>query len=95
MTPSYNYHTAQKSLSSSSSTSAVNELDFSPLSSPVILPQHHVRELSTQSAVSSEGYCGPMSPDQVYEQYEQLEQAKGMIARRLSALRQQQHHPQG
>ncbi|KAI7885419.1 hypothetical protein K492DRAFT_204076 [Lichtheimia hyalospora FSU 10163] len=46
------------------------DVDFSPLTSPAIMPQP----------------SGDMTPGQIYEQYEQLERAKLMITRRLSEL---------
>lgn len=46
------------------------DVDFSPLTSPAIMPQP----------------SGDMTPGQIYEQYEQLERAKMMITRRLSEL---------
>ncbi|KAF7729746.1 hypothetical protein EC973_003824 [Apophysomyces ossiformis] len=68
-------------------------LDLSPLSSPAIMAHMdghpHEREASSRS-VSFDQYSNYMSAEQICEQYEQLELAKKMITRKLSALQRQQ-----
>ena len=79
MTPSFSYHPHQQT----SNVPISQEMNFSPLTSPAILPQHS-RESSNSNMSVPTG--SDMTPNQIYEQYEQLERAKIMITRRLSEL---------
>ncbi|KAG0173538.1 hypothetical protein DFQ30_007603 [Apophysomyces sp. BC1015] len=90
MTPSFSFQAQQKQ-----SHQPSMQLDFSPLSSPAIMPQvdrqHHEGEEASRS-VFSDQYSQFMSAEQICEQYEQLELAKRMITRKLSALQHHQPH---
>ncbi|KAI8139627.1 hypothetical protein BJV82DRAFT_626801 [Fennellomyces sp. T-0311] len=79
MTPSFSYHPHQQT----PNVPISQDMDFSPLTSPAILPQHS-RESSNSNSSIPPG--SDMTPIQIYEQYEQLERAKIMITRRLSEL---------
>ncbi|KAI8394353.1 uncharacterized protein BYT42DRAFT_610073 [Radiomyces spectabilis] len=71
------------------------ELDFSPLTSPAIMPhfdrRYHERSMSS---LSGHSFSGSLTPGQICQQYEQLEQVKRMITRKLSELHQDDHHEQ-
>ncbi|OAD72118.1 helix-loop-helix DNA-binding domain-containing transcription factor [Phycomyces blakesleeanus NRRL 1555(-)] len=97
MTPSFTYQLPQKHHPNIPLTT---EMDFSPLSSPAIMPQldrQHSRDTSGNPIFGSQfsATFDKMSSTQICEQYEQLEQAKIMITRKLSELQQkQQQHLQ-
>ena len=98
MTPSFNYQMPQsnKQLNFSSN----NDMTFSPLSSPAILPQtdrhpkqsHFLKNDPSNSLLQKdhEQYEN-MSVNEICEQYEQLEQAKLLITQKLSQLQKTQH----
>lgn len=81
-----------------------NDMDFSPLSSPAILPQvdrHQKRatfhdQMIADSPVNSTPIDNgsdsheSISANQIYEQYEQLEHAKLIITQKLSELQKSQ-----
>ncbi|KAI8069099.1 uncharacterized protein B0P05DRAFT_551555 [Gilbertella persicaria] len=104
MTPSYSYQVQQnKQLGFSSN----NDMNFSPLSSPAILPQvdrHQKRatfqnQMVVTSSPNNNNTLGEkgeeyqnMSVNEICEQYEQLEQAKMIITQKLSELQKTQYH---
>ncbi|KAI7894282.1 uncharacterized protein EV154DRAFT_438513, partial [Mucor mucedo] len=92
MTPSFGYQVHHQknhhsSVNFNNNNSSNNDMDFSPLSSPAILPQtdrhgnHHHQ--------ASHSYKN-MSANQICEQYEQLEHAKLLITQKLSELQKSQ-----
>lgn len=86
MTPSFDYQMQQNHNSKNQSMNFSNDLDFSPLSSPAILPQADRPQQQDRF----------MSVNQIRDQYEQLEQEKLLITQKLSELQktqQQQSHP--
>ncbi|ORY98472.1 hypothetical protein BCR43DRAFT_487582 [Syncephalastrum racemosum] len=90
MTPSFTYQKHSQSRVS-------QDLEFSPLSSPAIVPQYP-RQHQHHSFLSNNGTNQSqhrMTPHQIYQQYEQLEHAKMMITRRLSELQSQQEREVG
>lgn len=110
MTPSFSYQQQQQQQpsartsrqSAAASSLAATDYDFSPLSSPAIMPQYdqqnHSRHLSTESTLSGQQVqqltqhdpFENLTPSEIYEKYEQLERAKLMITHRLSELQRQQ-----
>lgn len=99
MTPSsfnYNLHHHPKSSSS-------NDIDFSPLSSPAIMPQMNPNRYPQNPLCPEQQHryttdvhdnYETLTANQICEQYEQLEQAKLLITQRLSELQknQKQHY---
>jgi hypothetical protein len=85
MTPSFGYSIQQKNHSSGLG----NDVDFSPLSSPAILP-HRDRTTAHRIAYPSSSNVKDISENQIREEYEQLEQAKLLITKKLSELQKKQ-----
>ncbi|KAI9489795.1 hypothetical protein BDB00DRAFT_884405 [Zychaea mexicana] len=96
MTPSFTYHPhsqqPQPHQQAPSVSISQQEMDFSPLTSPAIMPQHSRESSSSNKSVTASNN-DEMTPTQIYEQYEQLERAKIMITRRLSELHKNQKRP--
>lgn len=97
MTPSFNYH-HQKFNNS-------NDMDFSPLSSPAIMPQvdqnryqqkliyqDQQQQQQQQKYTNRQDSYENLSANQICEQYEQLEQAKLLITQKLSELQKTQRY---
>lgn len=106
MTPSFSYQKNHHHQQAINYNNGNNEIDFSPLSSPAILPQidrHNRSRTSFQDQLASsvvtdsnrdstgESY-NKMSANQICEQYEQLEHAKMLITQKLSELQKSQLH---
>jgi hypothetical protein len=93
MTPSFNNYQQQKNTNFNG-----NDMDFSPLSSPAILPQmdrnnnNNNRRYQDQLPKDSNNNFEAMSANQICEQYEQLEHAKLLITQKLSELQKSQRH---
>ncbi|CAO3644409.1 unnamed protein product [Cunninghamella blakesleeana] len=101
ITPSFTYQQQKHH----HNNAAGNDIDFSPLSSPAMMPQrdhqqHQLHQSYHQlqqqqdhinSAVTTT--YNQMTRNQMCEQYEQLEQAKLLITRRLTEM-QKHHHQQ-
>jgi hypothetical protein len=73
-----------------------NDINFSPLSSPAMLPhENHIngKAVSTSSLYHEQQQqsLDEMSANQICEQYEQLEQAKIMITQKLTELQKSQY----
>ncbi|CAO0792532.1 unnamed protein product [Mucor circinelloides] len=99
MTPSFNYHHHQK-------FNNANDVDFSPLSSPAIMPQmdqarypqkpiyqeqqQRQQHQQQQYTTNRQDSFENLSANQICEQYEQLEQAKLLITQKLSELQKTQ-----
>jgi hypothetical protein len=101
MTPSFNYHHHNHHQKYSNS----NDMDFSPLSSPAIMPQvdqnRYQQKLIYQDqqqqqqqkyTLNRQDNYESLSANQICEQYEQLEQAKLLITQKLSELQKTQRH---
>ncbi|KAI8351154.1 hypothetical protein BD560DRAFT_409378 [Blakeslea trispora] len=100
MTPSFNYQMPQ---STKHNFSSGNDMTFSPLSSPAILPQMDRQQ--KQSSFPKKGSSSndnsrlnedneqyeDISMNEICEQYEQLEQAKLLITQKLSQLQKTQN----
>ncbi|KAI8644635.1 hypothetical protein BD408DRAFT_116243 [Parasitella parasitica] len=79
-------------------------MDFSPLSSPAIMPQVdqngyqqdpiYQQQQQQQYATNGQSNSGHLSANQIYRQYEQLEQAKLLLKQKLSELQKTQSQQQ-
>ncbi|KAI9478315.1 MAG: hypothetical protein EXX96DRAFT_483052 [Benjaminiella poitrasii] len=87
MTPSFGYQAQQQS---STFTTNNNDLEFSPLSSPAILP--HQKQAANVD--NGDTFDNNLSAKQIREKYEELEHAKQILTQKLTELQKTQRQPQ-
>lgn len=96
MTPSFNNNYQQQKHNTMNFNG--NDMDFSPLSSPAILPQmdrnnnNNNNRRYQQDQLPKDNSFEALSANQICEQYEQLEHAKLLITQKLSELQKSQRH---
>lgn len=98
ITPSFTYQQQKHH----HNNTAGNDIDFSPLSSPAMMPQrdnqqhqlhqsyHQLQQQQDHINSAVNTTFNQMTRNQMCEQYEQLEQAKLLITRRLTELQKHQ-----